>query len=79
MSKSISYKKDRSPIDPNCSCKVCRNYSRSYIYHLLKTEELIGFNLLSYHNVFFMLQLMKQIREAINEGTFQVLKKMWMG
>ncbi len=77
--KSIKYKKDRGPIDPNCQCKVCKNYSRAYIYHLLKTEELLGFNLISYHNVYFMLELMREIRKSINEGYFQDLKKKWFG
>jgi len=69
---------DDQPLDPNCNCNVCKNYSRAYIYHLLKTEELVGFNLISFHNVYFMLQLMREIREAIKEGSFQELKKEWM-
>jgi queuine tRNA-ribosyltransferase len=77
--KSIKYQTDEQPLDPNCNCKVCKNYSRAYIYHLLKTEELVGFNLISYHNVYFMLQLMRDIRQAISEGNFNKLKKEWMG
>jgi queuine tRNA-ribosyltransferase len=76
---STRYKEDKKPIDPNCNCKVCANYSRSYIHHLLKTAEMLGFTLISYHNVFFMLELMRQIRTAINEGTFLTLKKQWLG
>jgi len=76
--KSQKYKLDDQSLDPNCKCKVCKNYSRAYIYHLLKTEELLGYNLMSYHNVHFMLQLMREIRAAIHEGRFQKLKKEWM-
>ena len=69
---------DDQPLDPNCNCKVCRNYSRAYIHHLLKTEELVGYNLISFHNVYFMLQLMREIREAIKTGTLQKMKIDWM-
>jgi queuine tRNA-ribosyltransferase/7-cyano-7-deazaguanine tRNA-ribosyltransferase len=76
--KAPSNKMDNRPIDPNCECKICKRYSRAYIHHLLKTGELIGFNLISYHNVYFFLQLMREIREAIRTETFQKLKKEWM-
>jgi queuine tRNA-ribosyltransferase/7-cyano-7-deazaguanine tRNA-ribosyltransferase len=75
---SIKFRKDITPIDPNCKCKVCNNYSRAYLNHLLKTEELLGFNLISYHNVYFMLELMKEIRKAIETRSFQKLKKKWI-
>lgn len=77
--KSIKYTQDEQAIDPNCHCRICQHYSRGYIYHLLKTEELLGYNLISYHNLYFMIQLMKEIRESINTNTFQQLKKEWMG
>jgi queuine tRNA-ribosyltransferase/7-cyano-7-deazaguanine tRNA-ribosyltransferase len=70
---------DDRPLDPNCKCKVCKSYSRAYIHHLLKTEELVGYNLISFHNVFFMLQFMREIRSAIKTGTLQKMKKKWMG
>jgi queuine tRNA-ribosyltransferase/7-cyano-7-deazaguanine tRNA-ribosyltransferase len=76
---AIKYKNDNLPIDPNCKCKVCRRYSRAFIHHLLKTEELVGYNLISYHNVYFILQLMREIREAIKTKTFQKKKKSWIG
>jgi len=59
------YKKNTNPIDINCSCNTCRNYSLSYLHHLFKTNEIIGFNLLSLHNIFFMNNLMQIIRRAI--------------
>jgi len=76
---SIKNEIDERPLDPNCSCKVCANYSKSYIYHLLKTQEIVGFNLISFHNVYFMLHLMKEIRESIKSGTFKKLRKEWIG
>jgi len=75
---SIKNRMDDKPIDPNCDCKVCKNYSRAYVYHLLKTEEIVGFNLISYHNVYFMLELMREIRKAIDDGNFQKLKQEWL-
>jgi len=72
------YRMDKRPLDVNCDCKVCQMYSRGYIHHLLKTEEFVGYNLISFHNVYFMLQLMNGIRTAIAEGDFQKLKKEWM-
>lgn len=75
---SIKYKTDRQPIDPSCECDVCKNYSRAYVNHLLRTEELVGYNLISFHNVFFMLQLMREMRESIELGNFQILKNEWM-
>jgi len=76
--RSLKNRADSSPLDPSCNCKVCKNYSRAYIYHLLKTEELLGYNLMSFHNVYFMLELMREIRRSIKNGTFQKLKKEWM-
>jgi queuine tRNA-ribosyltransferase/7-cyano-7-deazaguanine tRNA-ribosyltransferase len=75
---SISYRTDQQPLDPNCKCKVCNNYSRAYINHLLKTNELLGYNLISYHNLFFMLELMREIRCSIDEGSLKELKKKWL-
>ena len=76
---SIKYRTDQHPLDPNCKCKVCKNYSRAYINHLFKTNELLGYNLISYHNLFFMLDLMREIRLSIEEGSFLKLKKRWLG
>ena len=76
---SIKYKKDGRPIDLNCKCDVCKKYSRSYIHHLLKSGEILGFNLISYHNVYFMLELMREIRNSIENGNFIDLKEEWLG
>ena len=76
--KSITYRSDNRALDPNCNCKVCQQYSRAYVHHLLRTEELLGYTLISYHNLYFMLQLMKDIREAIENEAFNDLKKTWL-
>ncbi|MHB1653384.1 MAG: tRNA guanosine(34) transglycosylase Tgt [Desulfitobacteriaceae bacterium] len=58
---------DFSPIDPTCDCYTCRNYSRAYVRHLLKANEILGLRLMSIHNLRFLQNLMREIREAIAE------------
>lgn len=69
---------DQNPIDPQCQCKVCQNYTRSYIRHLFKADELLGERLGSYHNVYFITNLVREIREAILDGRFVEMKKEWL-
>ncbi len=64
------YMRDDSPIDPNCDCPACRNYSRSYIRHLLKAKEMLGMRLCVIHNIHFYNQMMQDIRDALDEGRF---------
>lgn len=65
--RNAKYARDFSPIDENCDCYTCRNYSRAYIRHLINTNEIFGFRLTTYHNLYFLLELMKQVRIAISE------------
>lgn len=65
---------DQGPIDDRCACSVCRNYTRSYIRHLFKAQELLGLRLASIHNVHFLIQLAKDSREAILNGRFASFK-----
>ncbi|WP_019414054.1 tRNA guanosine(34) transglycosylase Tgt [Paenisporosarcina sp. TG20] len=65
--KSAQYARDFGPIDENCDCYVCKNYSRAYIRHLIKAEETFGIRLTSYHNLHFLMDLMKKVRQAIRE------------
>ena len=65
--KNAKYARDFSPMDPNCDCYACRNYTRAYIRHLIKANETFGIRLTSYHNTYFLLNLMKQIRQAIRD------------
>jgi len=69
------YSKDLRPLSESCDCVVCKNYSRSYIRHLFNTQEILGLRLISLHNVYFYVNLLKRIREAIKEGRFSGLKR----
>ncbi|EMT46309.1 tRNA guanosine(34) transglycosylase Tgt [Anoxybacillus flavithermus] len=65
--KNAKYARDFTPLDPNCDCYTCRNYTRAYIRHLIKCDETFGIRLTSYHNVYFLIKLMEQVRQAIRE------------
>ncbi|MEB1808038.1 MAG: tRNA guanosine(34) transglycosylase Tgt [Bacillaceae bacterium] len=65
--RNAKYARDYRPLDENCDCHVCKNYSRAYIRHLVKCEETFGFRLTSYHNLYFLIKLMEQVRQAIRE------------
>jgi queuine tRNA-ribosyltransferase len=66
---------DTRPIDPECSCYVCRNYSRAYIRHLIHVNEILGVRLTTWHNLAFMMKLMRQIQESIEQERFLRFKK----
>jgi queuine tRNA-ribosyltransferase len=66
---------DFSPIDKECGCKVCRDYSRAYLRHLFKTKEILCSMLASYHNLYFINELVENSRRAIEEGRFMEFKK----
>lgn len=65
--RNAKYARDFGPLDPNCNCYTCRNYSRAYLRHLIKSDETFGLRLTTYHNLHFLLDLMRQVREAIRE------------
>ncbi len=65
------YERDPLPIDPECDCPTCRNFSRSYLRHLLKAKEMLGYRLCVQHNLYFYNTLMERIRKALDEGTFE--------
>ena len=75
--KKNKYENNINPIDKNCKCKTCSNYSLSYLHHLFKSEELLAFQLLSIHNIVFMNNLMNYIRKAINEDNLEKAEKDW--
>jgi len=68
--KNAEYANDFRPIDPNCGCPVCRNYSRAYIRHLLKSGEILGLRLTTLHNLYFLFEFMRRMRRAIIEDRF---------
>jgi len=69
---------DHSPIDSTCACYTCQNFSRAYLHHLFKAEELLAYRLATIHNLHFLLNLMKKIRKAIKEDKFEELKSEWI-
>ncbi|MDR2901261.1 MAG: tRNA guanosine(34) transglycosylase Tgt [Treponema sp.] len=76
--KKAEHQFDHSPIDSECSCKVCRDYSRSYLRHLFKTQEILCSMLASYHNLYFLHNLVKEARIAIANDTFAEFKKSFL-
>jgi len=73
--KNAKYKLDDKPIDEECNCYTCKNYSRGYLNHLYKAKELTYFRLASIHNLAFYLDLVRKAREAIIKGNFKEFKK----
>ncbi|NLJ49163.1 MAG: tRNA guanosine(34) transglycosylase Tgt [Candidatus Atribacteria bacterium] len=69
----LEYSRDSNPIDPQCQCYTCQNFSRSYLRHLFKAGEILAAELATIHNLFFMVELMNRIRKAILNGSFQDL------
>jgi queuine tRNA-ribosyltransferase len=76
--RKSKYAKDQGPLAKNCNCKVCKTYTRGYINHLLKANELLAYSLASHHNVYFLNNLVSQIRESILNGNFPALKEKWL-
>ncbi|MCD6578172.1 tRNA guanosine(34) transglycosylase Tgt [bacterium] len=76
--KNKQYTEDMSPLDDQCQCYTCRNYSKAYIRHLFKAKEILAARLLSYHNLYFFLKLMEKIRASIAEDRFLEFKKSFL-
>jgi queuine tRNA-ribosyltransferase len=73
--KNAEYKEDFGPLDPACGCPACRLYTRAYLNHLFRSQEILGLRLLSLHNIYFMIKLLKLIRKSIEENRFLEAKK----
>lgn len=73
--KKAIHKFDHRPLDPECNCTACKKYSRAYLHHLVKCNEMFGGMLLTEHNLTYLYNLMKRIRASIEEGTFLSFKK----
>lgn len=71
--RNAQYRKDDSPLDPDCGCHACRNHSRSYIRHLVNANEILGMHLLTVHNLTTLHRLISRIREAIRENRFEYM------
>lgn len=76
--KNKKYEDDFGPLDPECDCYTCRNYSRAYLHHLMKCEEGLGARLCSIHNIRFLIRLAENAREAIKNDSFTEFAKMTM-
>lgn len=74
----VAHAHSTQSLDLLCECIVCKTYTRAYLHHLLRAQELLGYRLVSYHNIYFLLNLSKQIREAIKEERFSQLKSTWL-
>lgn len=73
--RNASYARDYRPLDEDCDCKVCTGFSRAYIRHLIKADEILGIRLTTYHNLHFMLKIMERIREALEQDKFLAYKR----
>src|SRR6202007_322609 len=73
--KNAEFILDTSPIEENCACEACRDFSRGYIRHLIKAEEILGLRLITLHNLHFYLNLMNRTRAEIENGTFDQFRK----
>ena len=76
--KSAKYVEDFGPLDPNCDCYTCQNYTRAYINHLFKAREILAATLVSYHNERFIIKLVDDIRKSIEDGSFDELRYKWL-
>ncbi len=73
--RNAKFAKDFRPIDEKCDCRVCKTYTRAYIRHLIKANETFGFRLTTYHNLYFLINLMVQVREAIKQNSLLTFRE----
>jgi queuine tRNA-ribosyltransferase len=77
--KNAEFTSQTGPVEEGCACEACNGYSRAYIRHLLKSEEILGLRLLSIHNLHFYLELMKRARQAVAAGNFSDFRARFVG
>lgn len=77
--KRTEYKYDKGPLDPDCSCYTCRNFSRAYLRHLFLTKEILSMRLNTMHNLYFYLDFFSKMRDSINNKKFKEFRKEWDG
>lgn len=75
---NAGFKGDQDAIDSSCGCYTCKHYSRAYLHHLFKAEELLAYRLASIHNLYFCVNLVKKIRQSILEGSYHSLRSQWL-
>ena len=76
--RNAKYTRDFGPLDPECTCETCTNYTRAYIRHLVKQDEMLGGILLSMHNLHYLIDLMRRAREAVLAGSYDEFLAAWM-
>ena len=77
--KNEKYKLDEQPIDEQCDCPTCRNFSRAYLRHLFKAEEILALRLAVMHNLYFYNKLTQRIRDALDAGEFEAFREAYSG
>jgi len=76
--RNARFARDLGPLDPECSCPTCTTYSRSYLRHLVTTKEMLGAILLTEHNLFYLLDLTRRAREAIEQHRYGAFLRHWL-
>lgn len=76
--RNAKYTHDFTPLDHECTCPVCQNYTRAYLRHLVMQKEILGATLLSLHNLHFLIDLMSRAREAVLAGEYEAFYEAWM-
>src|SRR3569832_814921 len=77
--RNARFKTDQTPLDPSCHCETCTSYTRSYLHHLLKADELVGQTLLTIHNIATMNRVMADIRTGLAVGSLDEARRFWLG
>ena len=77
--KKLDSARDERPLQADCDCYSCQHFSRAYLRHLFKAEELLGYNLLTLHNITFLIRHMERIRAAILDGTLRDYAQSFLG
>jgi queuine tRNA-ribosyltransferase len=75
--RNAQYREDPTPLESDCGCFTCQRYSKAYLHHLFKAKEILGMQLLTIHNIYFMNQLMMEIREGLRTNTLDVVETKW--
>lgn len=76
--RNARFRRDLGPLDPECACETCTDYSRAYLAHLVREDEILGHRLITLHNVYFMTDLCRQARLAISEGRYAGWSRAWI-
>jgi len=76
--KRAEFREDPNPLDPECNCYTCRNFSRAYLRHLFLAKEILSMRLNTIHNLYFYLEFFRKMREALEKGTFRSFKNRWL-